>query len=233
MSLYDTATNDISILMDDLDLDNEYEYFYTFYELLNNGTFSKDNTYTYTDDKLIDNVDALGYDVLTGKGVCRNTDALFTDVASKNGYEAISIPCYADTSKDAVINSNKPNHQICFFDINGDIKGFDTTNHKVIEKYYEGKNYFISSDGQIYYRLYPEASLREIKYLTRHNTQDEIYEFTYNISDDNKTNNNSYIENKYINALENLESKQVLVNDFKVKYQDEVLDNLVTYEMVK
>lgn len=91
----DIILDNVSDLVEKLEINNPIELCGFIYKLVNLGDLSYDGIYSYDETQNKDNLyDIPGYpefDVIMGLGVCRNESKLVTEILKKCGYEAYSI----------------------------------------------------------------------------------------------------------------------------------------------
>ena len=235
--VYNEATYEIADFLDGLDLDNDLQYFYAFYTFLNDGMFSENGKFSYSKENLIDDLDSLGFDCIIDKTTdslygagakCTNEDAFFTDVLekSKKGFEVYSTPCFTTNNPEDLKNETKSNHQMSIVSYDGQIRYYDITNGAVADSYFDVKKLISTPDKKITYVLNPEDSLKEAKYVTKFNTNDEVKRINELINDDSEVLTDDKVYEEFLLAKEKIDSKQDYINDFNVMYQDNIISRV-------
>ena len=232
--VYDDATTDIAEFLDSMEFENDMQYFYAFYIYLNDGMFSENDNIEYNiTNNYVDDSDILGFDCIIDAyndgimdSVCRHRDTLFNDVLNKSnmGFEAYSTPCVL--SEDNPDFNDIPNHQISVVNYAGDTRYYDITNGAIADYNASNNGYVSTNDGILYYTLRPEDSLIDKKYITNHNDQDTINRIHYLYENDSFSYTDEEIKDEFIKAYTIMQKNQDLVNDFKIKYEDDVISKL-------
>lgn len=229
--LYERASMDIAVLMDDLGVTDLYDTFFIFNELLNKGVFSKDGKF---ENKNYDNVsdipiakeNTLGYNVLLGEGSCAIISDLFYNVAKMQGYEIYAVPCNFQENKND-LDYSEPNHQIVIANYENEVTYLDSTNNVIFDKYEDNEKYLLTPNKNYYLSVLPEKSVPSSDYLVTYNSKDDIREINNWIKNDNSTLSNEQIEQAKKNAANIIKENENIIEDFKVKYEDDVLKSLV------
>ncbi len=86
--LYDEFLKDYSALIAAFEFDKSEEIFALFSEMLNSGYISKDKSYNYGYDLILDVSKLYGSTIFSGNGVCRHTSSLLADILNKRNIEA-------------------------------------------------------------------------------------------------------------------------------------------------
>jgi hypothetical protein len=224
--LEETAANEIANLYDELSLDNAIQCFYVYCTLLQDGNFSKGD-YVYNDDNLCDYEYALGYDILLGKGVCKNIDDLFRLSMEKAGYDIKSTTSSCESNFND-ITSDEANHQVSIINENGDVYALDVTNGVVLDNYSNEFAIYYDYDGNIYNLILPECSIEENGYLASHNTQNEVDLINKWMANDCNSLDADYInsQQQYVYELLSKSSTKEVIKDFDLDYYNNVLSQI-------
>ena len=231
--IYELAVSDIAELLDDMDFDNDIQYFYAFYLYYYDGLFSETNNIQHVDDaKYIDDINALGLDSIIdkdGNGVvrcnCRHKDSLFNDVLNKSnmGFEAYSTTCHLYKDNDT---NEKINHQISVVNYNNDTKYYDITNGAIADNFKSQEMVVNTNNNKVFYKIMPEYTLRDKKVITKHNSDDNVQRIVELVNNDNKTISDEEIDEQGKIAYAKMVENQDLVDEFENKYYADVISKL-------
>lgn len=142
-------------LIKTLDIKDSFTKCSFFYYLLWLGMFSKDQTYTFTNQDRISNMSALGADIMLGQAACLNNVDMLSRVLRETGTESYIIGCDVpdiktnqgkeptiSTEWSSIINRNKENSHIAglYTDLAA-LQMLEYGNHAVSLFVYQGTYY--------------------------------------------------------------------------------------------
>lgn len=221
------AANEIADLYYDLGLKNPIQCSYVYCILLEEHHFSK-GEFQITDNNLCDYEYALGYDVLLGKGVCRNVDDLFRLSMEKAGYDIKSTTAYSCENSLSADKNNEPNHQVSIINDNDCVYVLDVTNAAVLDNYSNEFAIYYDYDGNLYNSILPEYSLYEKNYLTSYNSENDVDLMNEWMASDTDSIDVEFIdeqEQEVCNLLNTTSAKKV-INNFDLDYKNNILSQI-------